>query len=62
MLVVEAYEKLIQLPAGKRPLRTMVGLDFGFQALNNACEPIRKAGLESMGLEKFDGAMIKETH
>jgi NAD(P)-dependent dehydrogenase (short-subunit alcohol dehydrogenase family) len=55
MLVVQAFEKLIQLPAGSRPLRTMVGLDFGLQALNDAVEPIRKGVLESMGLADSDG-------
>ena len=52
---IPAFEKLIELPAGSRPLRTMVGLDFGLQALNDAVEPIRKGILESMGLADSDG-------
>ena len=55
MLVVKAFEKLINLSAGERPLRTMVGLDFGLQALNDAVEPVRKRILESMGLADSDG-------
>ncbi len=55
MLVVKAFEKLINLPNGSRPLRTMVGLDFGLQALNDAVEPIRKDVLASMGLAESDG-------
>jgi NAD(P)-dependent dehydrogenase (short-subunit alcohol dehydrogenase family) len=55
MLVVESFEKLIDMPAGSRPLRTMVGLDFGLQTLNDAVEPIRKGILESMGLAEMDG-------
>lgn len=55
MLVVQSFEKLIDLPAGSRPLRTMVGLDFGLQTLNDAVEPIRKGILESMGLAEMDG-------
>jgi len=55
MIVVKTYEQLINMPAGNRPLRTIAGLDFGFQALNDATEPIRKAGLESMGLADWDG-------
>lgn len=55
MLVVQAFEKLIELPAGSRPLRTMVGLDFGLQTLNDAVEPIRLGILESMGLAGVDG-------
>ncbi|NOX86220.1 MAG: SDR family NAD(P)-dependent oxidoreductase, partial [Chlorobi bacterium] len=55
MIVVKTYEQLINMPAGSRPLRTIAGLDFGYQALNNAVEPIRKAGLETMGLAGWDG-------
>lgn len=55
MLVVKAFEKLIDLPSGSRPLRTMVGLDFGLQELNDSVEPIRKKVLESMGLADLDG-------
>ncbi len=55
MIVVKTYEDLINMPAGSRPLRTIAGLDFGFQALNDAVEPIRLSGLESMGLGGLDG-------
>jgi NAD(P)-dependent dehydrogenase (short-subunit alcohol dehydrogenase family) len=58
MIVVKTFEHLIDLPKGNRPLRTIAGLDFGFQALNDAVEPIRKAGLESMGIADWDGAML----
>ncbi len=55
MLVVHDFEKLINMEKGTRPLRTISGLDFGFQALNDATEPIRKAGLEGMGVGDWDG-------
>ncbi len=55
MIVVKTYEDLINMPTGSRPLRTIAGLDFGFQALNDAVEPIRLSGLESMGLNGIDG-------
>ena len=55
MIVVRIFEDLINTPAGSRPLRTIAGLDFGFQAFNDATEPIRKAGLEGMGLADWDG-------
>jgi len=55
MIVVRIFEKLINMPSGSRPLRTIAGLDFGFQALNDVVEPLRKAGLASMGLEALDG-------
>ena len=55
-VVVDIFERLIDMPKGERPVRTIAGLDFGFQALNDAAEPIRKAGLESMGIADWDGA------
>jgi len=55
MIVVKIFDDLINSPAGSRPLRTIAGLDFGFQALNNAVEPIRKVALESMGIVDWDG-------
>ena len=55
MIVVKTFEKLIDLPAGNRPLRNIAGLDFGFKALNDAVEPVRKLGLETMGLSDCDG-------
>ncbi len=54
-IVVDIFDKLIDTPKGERPFRTIAGLDFGFQALNDAAEPIRKAGLESMGIADWDG-------
>lgn len=55
MIVVKIFEDLINMPAGSRPLRTIAGLDFGFQALNDAVEPIRKAAIEAMGFGAWDG-------
>jgi len=55
MIVVKIFENLINSPSGNRPLRTIAGLDFGFQSLNDAVEPIRKSCLSSMGLEGCDG-------
>lgn len=55
MLIAQAFEKLIDLPNGSRPLRTIVGMDFGLQALNDSVEPIRKGVLASMGLAEWDG-------
>lgn len=55
MIVVEIFDKLINTPAGERPIRTIAGLDFGFQAVNDAKEPLRKAGLAGMGIDAWDG-------
>lgn len=55
MEVVRAFEELIDAPNGTRPLRTIVGLDFGSQAINDAVEPIRKTILDSMEIGAWDG-------
>ena len=55
MVVVDIFEKLIDMPTGSRPLRTIAGLDFGYQRLNDAVEPYRKEGLEAMGVAEWDG-------
>lgn len=55
MIVVQDFEKLIDMEPGTRPMRTISGLDWGVQALNDATEPFRKAGLEAMNLTSWDG-------
>ncbi len=54
-VVVDIFDRLIDTPKGQRPLRTIAGIDFGFQAMNDATEPLRKANLESMNLSEWDG-------
>lgn len=48
MIIVRIFEDLINAAPGTRPLRTIGGLDFGLQALNDAVEPIRKGINEGM--------------
>ena len=62
MVVVEAFDKLINTPAGSRPLRTIAGVDLGARHLNETVEPIRKAGLEAFGLADCDGPTILHKH
>lgn len=54
-IVVDIFDRLIDMPKGTRPLRTIAGLDFGFQAVNDATDPIRRASLDSMGVGDWDG-------
>lgn len=56
MIVVKIFEDLIEANPGSRPLRTIAGLDFGLQALNDVVEPIRKGILDGMGISSLDGA------
>lgn len=55
MIVVKIFEDLINQAPGSRPIRTIAGLDFGLQAINDATEPIRKGALASMGVADWDG-------
>lgn len=55
-VVIDLFSRLIDAPKGERPVRTIAGLDFGFQALNDATEPVRRAALEEMGISEWDGA------
>ena len=55
LVVVKTFEALIKLPPGQRPLRTIAGLDFGAQAINDAVEPLRVASLEGMEVAHLDG-------
>jgi NAD(P)-dependent dehydrogenase (short-subunit alcohol dehydrogenase family) len=55
MLVVKKFEELIETPAGQRPLRNVVGLDFGMDGYNVATEPVRKAILEAVEISDWDG-------
>ena len=55
MIVVEAFERLIETPSGERPFRTIAGMDFGLQAVNDAVDPIRRQALKMMGITDWDG-------
>ncbi len=57
-MVIDDFEKLLDAEPGNRPLRTIVGLDFGLQALNDAVEPIRMASLETMQIAEWDGVKV----
>ena len=49
--VADAIRELIATPAGKRPIRTTVGLDLGVGELNRAAAPFQRSYLRAMGLE-----------
>lgn len=50
-LVVDAYVALVDLPAGKRPTRTVVGITWGVDEMNAAKQPIQDRVLKEMQLE-----------
>ena len=50
-LVVDAYLALAEMPAGKRPTRTVVGITWGVDEMNAATQPIQDRVLQEMQLE-----------
>ncbi len=53
-LVVEALVELVEAEPGRRPLRTVVGVDLGVHEINEALEPLRLGLLEAMNLGHLD--------
>jgi NAD(P)-dependent dehydrogenase (short-subunit alcohol dehydrogenase family) len=60
MIVVETFERLIDTPVGHRPFRTIAGMDFGLQAVNDAVDPIRQETLAMMEITDWDGAQATD--
>lgn len=54
-MVVDTYIKLADMPAGKRPTRTTVGMVWGVDAINAAKQPIQDRVLKEMQLDKVLG-------
>jgi NAD(P)-dependent dehydrogenase (short-subunit alcohol dehydrogenase family) len=54
-MVVDAYLALADMPAGKRPTRTPVGLVWGVDDINAAKQPIQDRVLTEMQLDKVLG-------
>jgi NAD(P)-dependent dehydrogenase (short-subunit alcohol dehydrogenase family) len=52
-LVVERIIELMDMKAGSRPFRSVVGVDFGVRERNAAVEPFEAPLLEAMGLTSF---------
>lgn len=50
-LVVDAYLALADMPAGKRPTRTVVGITWGVDEMNAAKQPTQDRVLKEMQLE-----------
>lgn len=53
VLVVDRIIELMEMNAGTRPFRSLVGLDFGVRERNASVEPYDAALLEAMGLTSF---------
>ncbi|HEA15772.1 MAG TPA: SDR family oxidoreductase [Pseudoalteromonas prydzensis] len=56
-MVVDAYLALADMPKGKRPTRTAVGLVWGVDEINSAKQPIQDRVLTEMQLDKVLGGV-----
>ncbi|UAM97240.1 SDR family oxidoreductase [Polaribacter litorisediminis] len=55
--VVDAYLKLAERPFGKRPTRTVVGITWGVDEINELTQPIQDRVLKEMQLENVLGGI-----
>jgi NAD(P)-dependent dehydrogenase (short-subunit alcohol dehydrogenase family) len=55
--VVDAYLKLAELPFGNRPTRTVVGITWGVDEINELTQPIQDRVLQEMQLENVLGGV-----
>jgi len=55
--VVDAYLKLAELPFGSRPTRTVVGITWGTDEINNLTQPIQDRILKEMQLDSVLGGV-----
>jgi len=53
--VVDAYLKLAEMPFGSRPTRTVVGITWGVDEINEMTQPIQDRVLKEMQLEEVLG-------
>ena len=52
--VADAISELIRTPTGQRPLRTVVGIDFGVTGLNEAAAPFQRGVLEALAMQQME--------
>ncbi len=50
----EAGSPLIVTPTGQRPLRTVVGIDFGVTGFNEAAAPFQRGLLDALEMEHME--------
>jgi NAD(P)-dependent dehydrogenase (short-subunit alcohol dehydrogenase family) len=60
-LVVDRIAELLEMKAGTRPFRSVVGVDFGVRELNASVEPHEDALMGAMGLASF-ATLVSRTH
>ena len=52
--------RLVHMPPGTRPIRTVCGVDFGAVELNRVIAPFQAAVLRALGLETMTPSVVAE--
>ncbi len=52
--VADAISELIATPTGQRPLRTVVGIDYGVKELNETAAQFQRGLLEALGMQQME--------
>jgi hypothetical protein len=55
-----AILRLVHMPPGTRPIRTVCGVDFGTTELNRVIAPFQAAVLRALGLESMTPSVVAE--
>jgi len=58
--VADGILRLVQLPPGTRPFRTVCGVDFGANELNRLIAPLQAEVLRELGLEFMITSVVTE--
>ena len=58
--VADAILRLIELPAGVRPMRTVCGLDFGASGLNEQIAPVQADVLRALGMDRMIPGLVSD--
>lgn len=58
--VANAILRLVHMPPGTRPIRSVCGVDFGAVELNRAIAPFQAAVLRALGLETMTPSVVIE--
>lgn len=58
--VANAILRLVELPHGQRPMRTVCGVDFNANELNQVAAPFQAAVLQALGLESMTPPLVTE--
>jgi len=60
--IADAVARLVALPYGQRPLRTVLGADYGVRELNESSAPVQATALQAMEFGHLDPNQVQQSH